>query len=459
MLTIETIGHDDRYSVEQSALMLLLRDVEGHCVSRMSVRGDVHIATTKISLPHLKRVCRTQAAGVCQRKISATLPTHEQKRLRRELVRESFYRAYVAAAGERPLWGSLTGVKPAKVASKLLEAHKSPQNVLNILQKRYHLTPDRAELCLSTAQASRAYQATLQPNDISVYIAIPFCPTRCNYCSFVSQSTESETELIEPYLSALYREIEQKSNEVAANEQRIVNLYIGGGTPTVLTWRQLDALLLHIARHFNLTSLREYTVEAGRPETCDIERLRVLKFHGVTRVSVNPQTMRQPVLDAIGRRHTVEYVYLAVESVRHVGFDVLNMDVIAGLPSDDANGFTATLDIVRGFDPENITMHSFARKKGSIVVGDVVHNVPLPLKFQNYTPYYLYRLKYSAGTGENIGYCKPGTECGYNICMMDELHTVIGIGAGAASKIHGGSGKISRVANKKYPIEYIRSAL
>jgi len=466
MLTIETIGHIDKYSVQQSALMLLSRDITGHCISKLTVRDDTYIVTTRLSINDVGAYS-ARPLGKTQRKLAPALPTLEHKRQLRELIRESFYRAYVAATGDAPAWGSLTGVKPASVASRLLKTHKTPSKVLTILQKQYHVSPRRADLCLQAALASREYQAMLQPNDISVYVGLPLCPARGRYCSFVSQSTQRELPLIEPYLQALYREIKQKASLIAGNKQRIVNLYIGGGTPTVLSAVQLDALLTKLACSLDLSSLREYTVEAGRPETCDDERLRILRDHGVTRVSVNPQSMHQSVLDAIGRKHSVQDVYKAVETVRKIGFSALNMDLIAGLPNDNLSGFQETLGAVQAFAPENITVHTMANKKGATANRDapiIPQNNSHPSRMLNHTlqalppqyhPYYLYRLKQMAENGENVGWCKRGTECGYNICIMDELHTVIGLGAGAASKIHRRHGEIIRQANPKYPVDYI----
>lgn len=442
--------------------MLLPREVEGRCVSRLTRRGATVLVSTQLA------VGAQRGRGLVQRTIAAQTADLEAARVTRELIRESFYRAFVSMTGERPPWGSLSGVKPGKVASRLLAVYGDAEKVRVALQRQYHLSPERAALCVQAAQASAAVKARLSPEEISLYIGIPFCPTRCHYCSFVSKSTQREAALIEPYLHALHTEITHRAREVAENGQRVAHLYIGGGTPTTLSARQLDDLLAHSARQFDLSALREYTVEAGRPDTCTPDRLAVLKAHGVTRVSVNPQSMQPHVLSAIGRAHTVEAVYAAVEAVRRVGFDVLNMDLIAGLPGDSYDGFAASLAAIRALAPENITVHTLARKRGAesgaftaqLPSGEetahmlqwVIDTLP-PV----YRPYYLYRLKYMVGAGENVGWSMDGCENAYNICMMDELHTVLGLGAGAAGKLHYPGNRIERTANPKYPLEYIKS--
>ncbi len=464
MLTITTVGHDDRYSAEQCALMLLARDIVGDCTSTLTARGAVWHCRTRIDAGNRRGI------GRVQRTISPNETAQEQHRLKRELVRESFYRAAVDMTGNQPVWGSLSGVKPGKVASRLLAVTGSADKTRHRLQREYHLSPERAALALDAALASAREQALLQPRDIGVYVGIPFCPTRCHYCSFVSKSTQREAKLIEPYLAALAIEIARVGRAVREARQRVVTLYIGGGTPTTLSASQLDALFSQLYRHFDLSALRELTCEAGRPDTSDLDKLRVLKQHGVTRVCVNPQTMQQPVLDAIGRAHTVKQVYDAVDRVRALDFDVLNMDVIAGLPNDTPDGFADTLAQIVALAPENITVHTLARKRGSLLdersavmpppaqVDAMLDHVlaTLPPVWQ---PYYLYRLKFMAGAGENIGWCRPGTDCAYNIQMMEELTTVLGLGAGSASKLHFEGGRIERSANVKFPVDYIAQIL
>jgi oxygen-independent coproporphyrinogen-3 oxidase len=284
----------------------------------------------------------------------------------------------------------------------------------------------------------------------------------------VSHSVEKSMKLIEPFLAALSVETDALADAARPSGCRIVTVYVGGGTPTTLTETQLDALLEKLAEAFDLSGVREYTVEAGRPDTITREKLDVMKARGVTRVSVNPQTMSDRVLRAIGRRHTARDVYDAVALVREAGIAGLNMDLIAGLPGDAEAGFTASLDAVLDFAPENITVHTLSLKKGARITLDAV---PLPpgdavaamlgraqtrLRGAGYAPYYLSRQKFTSGGFENTGWSLPGHDGLYNICMMDELTSVLSLGGGGVTKlVSRAGGKIERIFNPKYPYEYI----
>ncbi|MCL2588648.1 MAG: coproporphyrinogen dehydrogenase HemZ, partial [Oscillospiraceae bacterium] len=302
---------------------------------------------------------------------------------------------------------------------------------------------------------------------ICLYVGIPFCPTRCTYCSFVALDVEKSTRLLEPYLAALTQEINATAAIVRDLGLCIVSLYIGGGTPTTLSTAQLRALTETLAAAFDLSHLQEYTVEAGRPDTIDLAKLQILQAAGVDRISINPQSMEDTVLAAIGRRHTAADIYEAVEMAQSVGFPVLNMDLIAGLPADTPAGFARTLDQVLVFGAENITVHTLARKRGAFLTADKIQ-IPGPeemarmldtaeraLTGAGYRPYYLYRQKFTAGGFENVGWSKPGDENLYNIAIMEELTSIIGLGAGAATKlVNPHTGRIPRKYNPKYPLEY-----
>ncbi|MCD7749645.1 MAG: coproporphyrinogen dehydrogenase HemZ, partial [Oscillospiraceae bacterium] len=326
---------------------------------------------------------------------------------------------------------------------------------------------DRARLCQRTAQAALDAKASLGPGDVSLYVGIPFCPTRCAYCSFISSAVGSSQALMEPYLNALAGEIERLGVEIREAGQRPVSLYFGGGTPTTLSPEQLDRLCGQMERCFDLSALREYTVEAGRPDTITMERLAVLKNHGVTRVSVNPQTMSDAVLETIGRRHTARDVVDALSLVRRAGDFQVNMDLIAGLPGESEAGFQQSLDTVLALEPENVTVHTLAIKNGSrlaehpqalpdgAAVGRMVDYAVERLTEAGYVPYYLYRQKYMSGGWENVGWARLGTENLYNILMMEELAPIYAMGAGGSTKIPGPDGSIRRRMNPKYPKEYI----
>ncbi len=385
------------------------------------------------------------------------------------IVKLSFYNAALRSGRERPVWGALTGIRPGKLLSNLLEAGMSEAAAVTKFCSDNDVSRDRAMLCLHTAKASLNCAASLDERDICLYVGIPFCPTRCSYCSFVSQSVHKSMKLIPQYLAALYKEIDATAKICAELKLRPISLYMGGGTPTTLSSSQLDELCKRLESAFDLSALREYTVEAGRPDTITASKLEVLKQHGITRVSVNPQTMDDNVLEAIGRKHTAQDVLDALNWVRSVGGFEVNMDLIAGLPLDTPQTFKSTLDTVLTLKPENITIHTLALKKGSEIM---LGNTPRPsarqvgemLEYANKTlysacfePYYLYRQKYMSGGYENVGWQQGGSENIYNICIMEELCSIISMGGGASTKLCAGSGRIERIFDPKYPAEYIES--
>jgi len=365
-----------------------------------------------------------------------------------------------------PPWGTLTGIRPAKVAEKLLLKGNSEQSVLETLTQKYHVTPNRAALCIEAAQAAIKCRGMLASKDVALYVGIPFCPTRCAYCSFVSNSVERSHNLIEPFMDTLLQEI--KSVALLVNELglRIISVYIGGGTPTSLPEASLEAVMSALLQEFDFSGLIEYTVEAGRPDTLTEEKLEIMTRLGAKRICINPQTMQAEVLTAIGRKHSPEDVCRAARLVRQTG-TALNMDIIAGLPCDTSDGFMKTLDTVMEFSPENITVHTLSLKKGSRImlentaipsgdeVGDMLAYASWRLRESKYVPYYIYRQKYISGGFENTGWSKPGYECIYNSCMMDELCTVLAVGGGGVTKLVAGDGRIERIFNAKYPLEYI----
>jgi len=368
---------------------------------------------------------------------------------------------------DNPLpWGTLTGIRPAKVAEKLLISGKNTQSVVDTLVQSYYVQPDKAALCVETAQAAIVLRKTLVPRDVALYVGIPFCPTRCAYCSFVSNSVERSFKMIEPFIETLLCEIKTMSGLVDELDLRIISVYIGGGTPTSLSEPYLDIIMSALGESFDFSYLREYTVEAGRPDTITEQKLEIITRLGAKRICINPQSMSEDVLSAIGRNHSPEDVCNAVRLVRQTEA-VLNMDIIAGLPCDTPDGFNKTLDAVISFAPENITVHTLSLKKGSRImlentsipsgaeVGEMLEYASKRLRECGYSPYYVYRQKYISGGFENTGWSKPGYEGIYNICMMEELCTVLALGGGGVTKIVTTDGRIERVFNAKYPREYI----
>ena len=391
----------------------------------------------------------------------------EDRHLQR-MIKMAFYRAALRAGHEKLVWGALTGVRPGKLMTELLHASGDPEKALVEFQDIYDVSPERAQLCLDTSRYTEQASSLLTDRDICLYVGIPFCPTRCDYCSFVSQSVEKSMQLIPPFLDALLKEIAATAEAVRALGLRVISVYFGGGTPTTLSAQQLDTLIRTMEQQFDLSQLMEFTVEAGRPDTITEEKLAVLKAHGVSRISVNPQTMSDAVLEEIGRKHTAADVLSALSLVRRTGGFSINMDLIAGLTGDSAAGFQTTLDTVLDLRPENITVHTLSRKKGSRVtkeqkripgpdeVSSMLDYAMAELREHDYRPYYLYRQKNMSGGFENVGWTLEGHENLYNICIMEELCSIVAMGGGGSTKlVCPGNGKNIRLMAPKYPYEYI----
>lgn len=361
----------------------------------------------------------------------------------------------------------LSGVRPVKLPTRAMEAGASPRQAEAMLRDQYRVSPLRRQLAMDCAQASLAVKRDLKPQEISLYVGIPFCPTRCAYCSFISASG-SANRLIPDYLDALLAEIDAAGAAARRAGKTVRSVYLGGGTPTTLEAPQLAELLDRLRRAFQLAPGTECTVEAGRPDTITREKLIAIREGGGNRISVNPQTMSDPVLAAIGRSHRAQDIRRAYALARETGVGAVNMDLIAGLPADTPAGFRRTVEEVLAMAPENITVHTLALKKGARLRQE---ETPLPsgtdvaamldfawaaLRQAGYLPYYLYRQKFMSGSFENVGWCKPGFVNVYNICMMEELHTVLSLGAGGVTKLVEG-GVVRRLANPKYPQEYLRN--
>ncbi len=463
-------GHDYRYAVEQSLLAFFPEErpvYEGEDPNtarvELSVNGGTASAVTELS------VDGKTAQGTAQTDISPAADEYAEERLKQRAVKLSFFEAARALTGITPAWGALTGIRPAKLAAGLLEEGKSEAEADSILRDTYFVSESRRKLCLPCAKAGLEAKRELQKNEISLYVGIPFCPTRCAYCSFVSNSVEKSFHLVEPYLTALLAEVDSAAAMVRELGLRVRSFYMGGGTPTTLTAEQMDRLLGRLNERFSLAGAVERTVEAGRPDTITAEKLAVLRKNGVDRISVNPQSMDDRVLAAIGRRHSGDGIRAAMELVKAAGFPHVNMDLIAGLPEDTPEGFRRTLDEVIAFGTDNITIHTLSLKKGSRItlegtriptveeVAAMLDYAAPALRGAGFAPYYLYRQKYMSGSFENVGWCRPGGTGWYNIYIMEELHTILSLGAGGSTKmVDPARNHIERVFNLKFPQEYIQ---
>lgn len=464
-------GHEYRYAAEQ-ALMSFFPELRPEYSEGAEPEGDcVILALDGAKASAELRLNGRTARGEAEADGAVPESGTERDRLLQKLVKLAFFRAAVELRGSAPPWGALTGVRPVKLAAKYMrQTGLGPAETAGYMTEEYCVSPLRAELCARAAEYSQKADAELEENDVLLYVGIPFCPSRCSYCSFVSSSVEKSLALIGDYIEALVREIRAAGQLAAKHGMKIAAVYFGGGTPTTLSARELDRLMGELADSFDLSRLREYTVEAGRPDTVTGEKLETLRRRGADRISINPQTMNDRVLAAIGRRHTAGDVLAAYALAREHFPGDINMDLIAGLPEDSPDSFRRSLDAVLGLGPENITVHTLTMKRssrlsaegGGIPAGEaaaeMLGHAYSVLPGAGFSPYYLYRQKFSAGGFENTGWCLREHESLYNIGMMEELRSVIALGAGGATKlVHPESGKIDRVFNKKYPYEYIAS--
>lgn len=382
----------------------------------------------------------------------------------------AFYDAASRLCGFYPPWGILTGIRPAKLVREKMDAGLTPEQVRRYFTEECLAQPEKAELCMETALAEERITRLSTPDSVSLYIAIPFCPTRCLYCSFISHDVEKASKLLPRYVELLCDEIAAAGQTAARLGLRLETVYMGGGTPTTLSAGQLKAIFDAVRASFNLETLREYTVEAGRPDTITAEKLEAIRAGGATRVCINPQTLDDAILRRIGRSHTSEQVLEAFALARAANIPSVNMDLIAGLPGDTPEGFRRTLAGVEKLKPEGITVHALAMKRASrlvtsglaeydahgVAASRMVTEARQKLAQAGYAPYYLYRQRNSAGNLENVGYALPGYEGLYNVYIMDETHTILSVGAGGVTKMKAPYGsRIERVFNFKYPYEYI----
>ena len=365
-------------------------------------------------------------------------------------------------------WGILTGVRPAKLFSSICKS--SGEDVAKEeFCKNFLVSQEKISLCNETHKSEEKIIEKSTADSFSLYISVPFCPTRCSYCSFVSHSVEKSQKLIPLYVEKLIEEIRLTANIAKRNKLALKTVYIGGGTPTTLSHQEISRVMAAVSDNFDLSGVLEYTVEAGRPDTITEEKLRAILLGGATRISINPQTMSDSVLENIGRRHTAEQTVDAYNLARQVGFNNINMDLIAGLPGDTFEGFCDTLEKIIALKPENVTVHTLSFKRasnltqngGSQISDDtakMVRYARKELTDNGILPYYMYRQSKTVGNLENVGYAKRGFEGLYNVYIMDETHTILGCGASAVTKMRQPHGDyIERVFNYKYPYEYINN--
>ena len=456
-MKLTLIGHDDLYAVEQLQMALFSTSQEGEAISRLH-RGSTWLTA-------VTTITREGKTTRIARRLKAA---EETVRLRRQLLQQSYYLAALPHLEAAPAWGALSGVRPTKISTKHLLDGGTRKSADKLFREVYYVSADRRQLALDCSESTVKAAELLQPEDISLYVGIPFCPTRCSYCSFVSRTIGKKTELLDPYLAALEAEMQLTGKLLANSGKTVRTIYIGGGTPTTLSTPQMERLLDSIRDSFDLSRCLEFTVEGGRPDTLDAGKLEAIARHGADRMSINPQTMEDSVLRACGRPHTAEDVLRAYEDAMSAGFKAVNMDLIAGLPTADFDGFRRSLDTVAALNPANITVHTLALKKGADLfekreglssaeaVTQMVNYANSTLRGLSYKPYYLYRQKYMSGSFENVGWSRDGLDCLYNIYMMEEVHTILSLGGGGMNKVNFPDGSLQRFHNPKFPEQYIQ---
>lgn len=405
--------------------------------------------------------------GAAAGEYSFSLPGNTKKdrqigKEEKNLFKAGLYKILCDYTGKALPWGNLTGIRPTKIAMGMLEEGRTSEEIREFMQDSHFVSPAKTKLSIEIAKRERELLSRIHAEDgYSLYIGIPFCPTTCLYCSFTSYPICAYEGIVETYIDCLCREMDYVAETY--KERPLDSVYIGGGTPTTLLPGQLDRLLSHLEKRFDMSDLLEFTVEAGRADSITADKLAVLKKHGVSRISVNPQTMKDETLQLIGRRHTTAQVKDAFFLARKTGFDNINMDLILGLPGEDAGDVTKTIDAIRTLAPDSLTVHSLAVKRASKLRQWIEENGTGCLNNTDETmavaaagaremgmyPYYLYRQKNMSGNFENVGYAKPGKYGIYNILIMEELQTIMALGAGSISKVVLPGGRIERADNVK----------
>ncbi len=393
----------------------------------------------------------------------------QDKKATQNAIHATLYHMLASYTGRTLAWGDLTGVRPTKLATDLVEKGASDEAIKSLFMDTYFTTEQKADMCIEVARREHALLEGIDfEKEYCLYVGIPFCPTRCLYCSFASYPLGAYASKVDAYLDALEQEIVYAAE--AYKNKRLIAIYIGGGTPTALSSIQMDRLLSVLEKNFDYSYLREFTVEAGRPDSIDKDKLKVLLAHDIKRISINPQTMHDETLKLIGRAHSVEDTKRAFALARELGFDNINMDMIVGLPNEDITHVEETLRQIKELAPDSLTVHSLAIKRAanlnaqmeeyrSLIKGstnEMLLAVDACARELGQYPYYLYRQKNIPGNLENIGYAREGLECLYNILIMEEKMDILALGAGASTKvIFHNENRIERVENVKSVDDYI----
>ncbi len=472
MLGIELKGHDYKYEIAElfklftTQFKFIKEDekFEKALINEFIKDEDYIKSTTKYYENNDLKLCKEEVFNI------NSLNEEEIKKKSKTIIKRSIFKVLSELYDTYVPWGILTGIRPVKIVHSLLDEGLSEVEIRQNLKDNYLIKDEKIDLALDIAKRERVFIYPIDKNKISLYVSIPFCPTRCVYCSFPSNPMKQFGHLRENYVKAIVKEIKGLAKLLKETNKEIETLYIGGGTPTTLEAEQLDDLIKSLFMELDLTKIKEFTVEAGRPDTITREKLEVMKKHNVTRISINPQTMNNKTLVKIGRDHNVDDIVRCFNMARDLGFNNINMDIILGLVDENVEMVRNTLERIKELSPESLTVHTLAIKRASTLkenldkyeltrYEEMVSMINLSMEYaksMGLNPYYMYRQKHMLGNLENIGYAKEGFECIYNIQIMEEKQSNLAVGAGAISKyVYVDEDRIERTDNVKNVEIYI----
>lgn len=472
MLGIELKGHDYKYEIAElfklftTQFKFIKEDekFEKALINEFIKDEDYIKSTTKYYENNDLKLCKEEVFNI------NSLNEEEIKKKSKTIIKRSIFKVLSELYDTYVPWGILTGIRPVKIVHSLLDEGLSEVEIRQNLKDNYLIKDEKIDLALDIAKRERVFIYPIDKNKISLYVSIPFCPTRCVYCSFPSNPMKQFGHLRENYVKAIVKEIKGLAKLLKETNKEIETLYIGGGTPTTLEAEQLDDLIKSLFMELDLTKIKEFTVEAGRPDTITREKLEVMKKHNVTRISINPQTMNNETLVKIGRDHNVDDIVRCFNMARDLGFNNINMDIILGLVDENVEMVRNTLERIKELSPESLTVHTLAIKRASNLkenldkyeltrYEEMVSMINLSMEYaksMGLNPYYMYRQKHMLGNLENIGYAKEGFECIYNIQIMEEKQSNLAVGAGAISKyVYVDEDRIERTDNVKNVEIYI----
>ncbi len=467
-MTLIFSGNEYKYELEGVMKLFIPATLFTHIFSdKIETDDDFVFARQKICKKTILLYVICRYKGKIYKQASLLCVPEVTEKIDKELyLSRILYKTMEKATGISPKWGVITGIRPVKRVNAFINEGRSKKEIYSIMENEYLCSKDKCDIAYETAMTQKRILDRIDRRSFSLYVSIPFCPTRCSYCSFVSQSVESCMKLIPEYLDNLCNEIRYTGEMVKRIGLKLDTVYFGGGTPTTLSYQQLDRLMKTIEQSFDMSGVREYTVEAGRPDTINEDKLKTVKAYGCTRISINPQTLNDNVLKIIGRKHTVKQFFDSYETARKIGFNAINTDIIAGLPSDTVESFKNTVDKLIDLSTENITVHTLSIKRAArLNQGDkkvlenpadkMVEFATDRLYNADYKPYYLYRQKNMLENLENIGWAKSGYESLYNIYIMEEVQTILAMGAGGSTKlVDFEDHRLERIFNYKFPLEY-----